>query len=68
MALLRGTKKDKEQTGIRHKKNSPATTHSDIEKRAYEIFLERNKKGLAGDSITDWLNAEREIMKKIGKK
>jgi hypothetical protein len=35
-----------------------------IEKRAHEIYLERTKKNLPGDAQTDWLAAEKEIVKK----
>ena len=34
-----------------------------IRQRAYEIFIERG--GNSGDELSDWLAAEREIMKKL---
>jgi hypothetical protein len=34
-----------------------------IRLRAYELFLARN--GTAGDELSDWLMAEREIMEKL---
>lgn len=34
-------------------------TEVDIERRAYEIYLNRN--GAPGDPVADWLQAEREV-------
>ena len=34
-----------------------------IEKRAYEIYQERLKKGIPGSALGDWLCAEAEILK-----
>lgn len=34
---------------------------SEIEKRAYEIYLERHAAGTPGDEMYDWLQAEMEI-------
>lgn len=31
--------------------------------RAYEIYCERLEDGRAGDALTDWVTAERELMK-----
>lgn len=45
----------------------PQPTREDIERRAYEIFLERG--GTQGCEMEDWLQAERELkrqMKKVG--
>jgi hypothetical protein len=33
-----------------------------IEKRAYEIYQERLKKGIPGSALGDWLCAEAEIL------
>jgi hypothetical protein len=33
-------------------------TWEDIKKRAHEIYLERQEKGLPGDETSDWLAAE----------
>lgn len=32
-----------------------------IRTRAYEIFQERSGRGAAGDALSDWLQAEREL-------
>jgi hypothetical protein len=39
----------------------PTTSHEEIRRRAYEIYLERG--GLPGDELEDWLRAERELQK-----
>lgn len=37
---------------------------SEIEKRAYEIYLERKNSHLSGDEMSDWLQAENDIKAK----
>ncbi len=37
----------------------------EIEKRAYEVYLERMKKGEPGDEMTDWLQAEKDVKAKF---
>lgn len=37
---------------------------SEIEKRAYEIFLDRHNTGKPGNEMSDWLQAESEIKAK----
>lgn len=37
---------------------------AEIQKRAYDIYLERTKNGLPGDEMSDWLQAEKEIKSK----
>lgn len=36
----------------------------EIEKRAYELYLERQKNGITGDEMSDWLKAEKEVKNK----
>ena len=36
----------------------------EVEKKAYEIYKERIKSGVAGDDISDWFQAEKEIKEK----
>ncbi len=36
----------------------------EIEKKAYDFYLERNKKGSPGNEMTDWLNAEKKVKAK----
>ncbi len=40
----------------------------DIKKRAHEIYLERQKNGIGGDEMSDWLQAEEEIKNKYKRK
>ena len=42
---------------------NPATPEQTIRKRAYEIYLSRIG---AGDELSDWLQAERELMSSTG--
>jgi hypothetical protein len=37
----------------------------DVEKRAYEIYLDRQKSGKSGDEFSDWVQAENDIKKKF---
>lgn len=37
---------------------------NEIEVKAYEIFLERQRNNTPGDGMSDWLKAETEIKKK----
>ncbi|MGC8765327.1 MAG: DUF2934 domain-containing protein [Brevinematia bacterium] len=37
---------------------------AEIQRRAYDIYLERTKKGLPGNDMSDWLEAEKEIKEK----
>ena len=39
-------------------KGALKVTWEDIKKRAHEIYLERQEKGLPGDETSDWLAAE----------
>jgi hypothetical protein len=43
-------------------KPSPQPTREDIERRAYEIYLERG--GGEGAEMEDWLQAERELQRR----
>jgi hypothetical protein len=56
------------QTSTRKRASPPPQpTREDIERRAYEIYLERS--GTEGCEMEDWLQAERELqrrMKKVG--
>lgn len=36
----------------------------EVEKKSYEIYKERIKSGVAGDDISDWFQAEKEIKEK----
>lgn len=36
----------------------------EVRERAHEIYEERNARGLPGDSMSDWLQAEKELKKK----
>jgi len=40
-------------------KSEEQLTHEEIEKRAYEIYL--NRRGEEGDALQDWLIAEEEV-------
>ncbi|MCX7821304.1 MAG: DUF2934 domain-containing protein [Brevinematales bacterium] len=39
---------------------------AEIQKRAYDIYVERTSKNLPGDELADWLKAEKEIKDKYG--
>lgn len=39
---------------------------SEVEKRSYALFEERQRSGREGNSLTDWLEAEAEIKAKYG--
>jgi len=43
-------------------KSSPQPTREDIERRAYEIYLERG--GVEGYEMEDWLQAEQELQQR----
>jgi len=38
-----------------------SVSHETIRARAYELYLARTRLGLAGDDVTDWVQAEREL-------
>lgn len=38
--------------------------HEQVRVRAYEIYVQRD--GQAGDELSDWLQAEREVESKLG--
>lgn len=46
--------------------NEEKLTHEQIEKRAYEIYLQRN--GEEGHALEDWLIAEEELMRERPKR
>jgi hypothetical protein len=48
------------------KKSRPFDFFAEIQKRAYEIYLERTEKQTFGDQISDWVQAERDIKLKHG--
>ena len=37
---------------------------AEMEKRAFEIYLERKKNNTPGDETTDWYQAEKEVREK----
>jgi hypothetical protein len=41
----------------------PKTSEDDIRVRAYAIFQTRMRDGLPGNAMSDWLQAERELVK-----
>jgi hypothetical protein len=38
----------------------PTITEDDVRLRAYELYLQRG--GIPGDEVSDWLQAERELL------
>ncbi len=48
------------------KKPTLQELQQEIEKRAYEISIERRAQGIHGDELSDWLQAETEIKQKYG--
>jgi Protein of unknown function (DUF2934) len=53
------TKTGRQTSTGKRAKPSPQPTREDIERRAYEIYLERG--GTGGSEMEDWLQAEREL-------
>jgi hypothetical protein len=51
--------------GAKAPRRKSGPTHEEIEFRAYQIYLERG--GEHGWDVEDWLNAERELLKKYKK-
>lgn len=47
------------QNTVLEEMNEGQTTHEQIEKRAYEIYMQRN-----GHEVEDWLIAEEELKQK----
>jgi hypothetical protein len=45
--------------------SDPDQLKAEIEKRAKEIFLNRQKSQMSGDELSDWLLAEKEIRSKV---
>lgn len=63
----RESKKPAAKTGrqtstAKRAKPSPQPTREDIERRAYEIYVERG--GSEGSEMEDWLQAERELKRR----
>ena len=54
-----GTKSGRQTSAKGKATTSPEPTREDIERRAYEIYLERG--GTEGCELEDWLQAEREL-------
>ncbi|QOJ15848.1 MAG: DUF2934 domain-containing protein [Planctomycetia bacterium] len=49
------------QASVSRPRTAPAQiSHARIEERAYQVYLSRN--GGPGDAMSDWLQAERELM------
>ena len=46
------------------KKSDDQKIMAEMEKRAFEIYLERKKNDSPGDETTDWYQAEKEIREK----
>ena len=38
----------------------------EVRERAYELFVDRTERGVAGDEFSDWLAAEAEVLTKRG--
>ena len=49
------------QARVENTSASQAVNHSEIRRRAYEIYLERG--GLPGSELEDWLQAEYELQR-----
>jgi len=54
-----GTKSSRQTSARKRPTSSPEPTREEIERRAYEIYLERG--GTEGCEMEDWLQAEREL-------
>jgi hypothetical protein len=56
------------KTTTRGSKKKPTLQElqQEIEKRAYEISIERRAQGKHGDELSDWLQAEAEVKAKYG--
>lgn len=39
---------------------------NEIKARAFDLYLDRQRKGVAGNEINDWNQAEKDIKKKYG--
>jgi hypothetical protein len=37
------------------------TTEEQVRQRAFQIFMSRQREGVPGDPVTDWLRAEQEL-------
>ncbi len=55
-------KRERKASTGRRAKPSPQPAREDIERRAYEIYLERG--GGEGGEMEDWLQAERELQRR----
>lgn len=42
-------------------KPAPRSTDEQVRQRAYQIFLSRQREGVPGDPISDWVRAEQEL-------
>ena len=49
------------ETHVENTSANHTSSHEEIRRRAYEIYRERD--GLPGDELDDWLRAERELQK-----
>lgn len=57
---------EKTTSGGSRKKITLRELQQEIEKRAYEISIERLSEGRPGDELSDWLSAEAEVKAKYG--
>lgn len=55
-------KTDRQTSTKKRASSPPQPTREDIERRAYEIYLERG--GIEGCEMEDWLQAERELKRR----
>jgi len=56
------TKAGRQTSTEKRAESSPQPTREDIERRAYEIYLERG--GAEGYEMEDWLQAEQELQQR----
>jgi hypothetical protein len=55
------TRKTRGQSGTDKARGDRAVTEQDIRERAYRIYLAREKEGVPGDPVSDWLRAQQEL-------
>ncbi len=60
------TTQTKKKSSVKKENNLPKLEDflGEIQKKAYDIYVERMAKNLPGDELSDWLKAEKEIKEK----
>lgn len=64
MAFVKKTAKEEKKTDLMSFTLDQSAFHKEVELKAHDLYLKRQKTNAPGDTLSDWLIAESELKRK----